>query len=155
MFTTPFKLFFPLFPSLFVSVPHSLPRPCVSPEQRILTFWNIFAPICFEVVGLFGKSVQSQQRHLERLYLSLYHPVSPPLRECWLFYQHPNVEFWSNSLCVPNIAAGLGGDVFMTQTLIATCRGKMFICGIWLALATPLSGVKGSPLHASVFLFGA
>lgn len=59
---------------------------------------------------------------LSRPYRGLYCPVPPALQECWLFYQHPNVEFWSNSLCVPNIALGFRGDVFMTRTLNAACR---------------------------------
>lgn len=59
---------------------------------------------------------------LSRPYRGLYCPILPALQECWLFYQHPNVEFWSNSLCVPNIALGFRGDVFMTRTLNAACR---------------------------------
>lgn len=56
-------------------------------------------------------------------------PIPPPLLECWLFYQHPNVEFWSNSMCVPNIAPGHCGDVFMTKTLISkSSRMRGMVC---------------------------
>lgn len=107
---------------------------------KLDVLWEVFmSAVTGCVVTERGVSVQSENRHVKSPYLSLYYPVPPPLRECWLFYQHPNVEFWSNSLCVPNIAAGLSGDVFMTRTLTAACRGKMFICGIWFALATPRS----------------
>lgn len=84
----------------------------------------------------------------------IYPPSTPPLQECWLFYQHPNVEFWSNSLHVPNIASRRGGDVFMTTTLIAACRtgarlssmfciSCSFLVGQKLRLASPYRESKG------------
>lgn len=126
MFATPLSSYFP--PSFFLAL-------CLFH----LFVWsiNIFfkrkekntlsALMHFEIVGVLfiterGLCVWSEHRLLKRLYLRLYNPFPPPLRECWLFYQHPNVEFWSNSLCVPNIAAGVSGDVFMTRTLIAARR---------------------------------
>lgn len=67
-------------------------------------------------------------------------PLPPPLLECWLFYQHPNVEFWSNSLCVPNIASGHCGDVFMTKTLIAVRRKSARVRGMVCISGTFLTG---------------
>lgn len=79
-------------------------------------------------------------------------PPPPPLLECWLFYQHPNVELWSNSLCVPNIASGRGGDVFMTHTLIAACRKSARMRGMVCISCTFPTGPRSALLARSCAL---
>lgn len=134
MLATPCKLCFPL--SVFVSLLSSPPFPfflwTINSVSSLKMYFEFYCVIMER-----GLSLLSVQMDLKRPYLSLYYPIPPPLRECWLSYQHPNVEFWSNSLCVPNTAAGLSGDVFMTRTLFAACREIVHMWNMVCIIKTP------------------
>lgn len=116
----------PLFSTMMFSrlSDQTLPNCSLPPSNYFFPLWMSLS-VCY-FLFLVHLTLWSMSRvswfSESRPYSGLYCPVPPALQECWLFYQHPNVEFWSNSLCVPNIALGFRSDVFMTRTLNAACR---------------------------------
>lgn len=48
------------------------------------------------------------------------------------------MEYWSNSLCVPYIAAELSDDVFMIRTHCAACRETVYMWNMVCISYTPL-----------------